>query len=127
MTWLDYITDPPDRNIKVQYIIHTSEYILKLQLHQHYHSPLLIVVRLIYSFLHLHKLSGRNTKWLYVKVIINEKTMTISPLYWCMPWKCYYFEWKNVYMIYLWWMEFNLCVLQVSCSALNHFNPFYSV
>ena len=31
-TWLDYITDSPDRNIGVQYI---SEYIPKLQIHQH--------------------------------------------------------------------------------------------
>ena len=51
-----------------------------------YHGPLLILLILIYFFIHLQKLSGRNTKWLYVKVIINEQTMTISPLYWFMAW-----------------------------------------
>ena len=50
------------------------------------HGIFLILIRLIYFFIHIHKLSGRNTKCLYVKVIINEQTMTISPLYWCMPW-----------------------------------------
>ena len=44
-----------------------------------YHGTYLIVISLIYYFLHIHKVLGRNTKWLYVKVIINKQTMTISP------------------------------------------------
>ena len=52
LTWLVYIIEPPDGNIgawhdsiklnilginiRVQYIRYKSEYILKLQLHQHY-------------------------------------------------------------------------------------------
>ena len=27
-----------------------------------------------------------------------------------------YFEWKNVYLIYLWWMDCNLWLLQFSCN-----------
>ena len=49
------------------------------------HGTFMIVIILIYYFIHLHKVSGLNTKWLYVKVIINEQTMTISPLDWFMP------------------------------------------
>ena len=35
----------------------------------------------ILSIIHSHKVSGQNIRWLNVKVIINEETMTISPLY----------------------------------------------
>ena len=34
-TWLDYINDSPYKKIGVQYIRYTSEYIPKLQIHQH--------------------------------------------------------------------------------------------
>ena len=50
-----------------------------------YHGQFMIVIILIYYFIHFQKVLVRNTKCLYVKVIIKEKTMTISPLYWCMP------------------------------------------
>ena len=49
------------------------------------HAPFMTVISLIYYVLHLQKVSGRNTKRLYVKMIINEQRMTISPLCWCMP------------------------------------------
>ena len=48
------------------------------------HGPFFIVIILIHYFL-LHKVSCSNAKLLYVKVIINEQTMTIFPLYWCTP------------------------------------------
>ena len=35
MTWINYITDTSIINIRVQYIRYTSEYILKLQIHEH--------------------------------------------------------------------------------------------
>ena len=35
MKWLNHITIHPEINIRLQYIRNTSEYILKLQLHQH--------------------------------------------------------------------------------------------
>ena len=50
-----------------------------------YPDTFIIVINLILYFIHSHKFSGLNIKWLNVKVIINEQTMTISPLYWCMP------------------------------------------
>ena len=37
------------------------------------------------------------------------------------------FEWNNVTLIYLWWMEFHLWVLQVSYISLNHLKSSYSV
>ena len=49
-----------------------------------YNGTFIILIKLIYYFIHIQKLSGWNTKWLYVKMIINEQTMTIFPLYWCM-------------------------------------------
>ena len=49
-----------------------------------YNGKFLIVIILIYYFIHIHKVLVLNTKWMYVKVIINEQTMAISPLYWCM-------------------------------------------
>ena len=49
------------------------------------HGKFMIVIILIEYFFHIYKLSVLNIKWFYVKVIINEKTMAISPLYWCMP------------------------------------------
>ena len=49
-----------------------------------YHGPFIMVIILIYYFIHIHKVARLNTKWFYVKVIINEWTMTVSPLYWCM-------------------------------------------
>ena len=55
-------------------------------------SPFLVVISLIFSIIHFYKVSCRNTKGFYVKVTINEQTMTISPLYWCMPWQCLLFR-----------------------------------
>ena len=52
-----------------------------------------------YSVLHLQKVSGRNTKWLYVKLIINEQTMAISPLYWCMPWNVAFWAYNGPFII----------------------------
>ena len=46
-----------------------------------YPGPFFIVIGLIWFFIHIQKLSGLNTKGLNVNVIINEQTMTISPLY----------------------------------------------
>ena len=57
-----------------------------------YHGTFLIVISLIYSVIHLQEVSGWNTQWLNVKVIVNEQTMTISPLYWCIALNADYFE-----------------------------------
>ena len=50
-----------------------------------YIDPFLIGISLIFSFPHSQRVSGLNIKWLNLKVIINEQTMTISLLDWCMP------------------------------------------
>ena len=50
-----------------------------------YTDPFMILISLICCFIHSHKVSGQNIKWLNVKVIINEQTMTISPLDWYIP------------------------------------------
>ena len=50
-----------------------------------YPDPFIILISLILYSIHYYKFSGWNIKWLNVKVIINEQSMTISPLYWCIP------------------------------------------
>ena len=71
-----------------------------------YNGPFMIVIILINYVIHIHKLSGLNTKLLYVKMNINEQIMTISLVYIDV---CHCndddFEWKNISLIYVWWME----------------------
>ena len=64
-----------------------------------YPDTFLIGISFVWYFIHSHKISGLNMKWLNVKVIINEQTMTISPLYWCFPLTANYFE---PLMVHLW-------------------------
>ena len=61
----------------------------------------MIVISLISYFIHYHNLLGINTKGLYVKVNINEQTMTISHYIVVCHGNADYFKWENVYMIYL--------------------------
>ena len=92
-----------------------------------YHGTFMILIILIYYFIHLQKLSGRNTNWFHVKVIINEQTMTISHYIDVCHCNVDDFEWNNVYMIYLWLMEFNWWVLQVSYPEIKHLKSSYLV
>ena len=87
----------------------------------------MILIILIFSFLHPQKVSGRNTKGLYVKVNIKSKRWPFPHYIVVCHGNADYLEWENVSMIYLWWMDFNLWVLQVSCSALKPLSSFYSV
>ena len=59
----------------------------------------IILMSLIEYFIHLHKVSGINTQWLYVKVTFTEQTMTVSPLYWCMTLNADDFD---ILMVHLW-------------------------
>ena len=51
------------------------------ELREDFHCSLIIVISSISYFIHSYKVSGQNIKCLYGKVIINEQTMTISPLH----------------------------------------------
>ena len=66
------------------------------------HGPFMIVIRLIYYFIHFQKFTGRNTQKLYVKVIFKEQTMTIFPLYgYCALGELLYYLGELI-MIHLW-------------------------
>ena len=76
MTSLDYINDTPDRNIGIQYIRYTNEYIPKLQIHQR------SLLNRTYSLdtIHQHKSSSLDQVWIIIKdhyyISIQNPTVT---------------------------------------------------
>ena len=92
-----------------------------------YNGTFIIVISLILYFIHSHKFSGRNIKGLYVKWLLMSKQWPFPHYIDVCHGNVDYFKWKNVSMIYCWWIKLNLSLLQFSCSSLKHLRSFYSV
>ena len=67
----------------------------------------MIGINSIFSFIHYYKISSQNSQELYVKMTFNEKAMTISLHFDICHGNAYYYEWRNLSLINVWWMDCN--------------------